>query len=236
LGDSDSEGGLPIKLNSLEHDVSMVLEQDQTGRETLRPEDDPDEEFPELAAKARERAREQERLQSTQSAPGPDPVIVILIHSDIPNTGPLLVKRRYRQTFRDVRRAWCSKNELSESDQNNVFFTFRGRRVFDVATPKSLGIRLDYDGSPVLKGEDGYSEPGDKIDFIATTVAILEQQKKDSELEAKVQAKKEQEEMADETAPENQEKQYRVIMRSKGRADHKVLVREVSFEPPGARL
>jgi hypothetical protein len=202
------------------------MEQGRAGEATSRPEDDPDEEFPELAAKARKRAREQERLQDTQAAPEADPVLSILIHSDIPETAPLLVKRRYRQTFKDVRKAWCSKNSIPEPGQNDVFFTFRGRKVFDVATPKSLGIKLDYDGSPVLKGEDGYSEPGDKIDFIATTLAIMEQQRKDAldELEARLRAEKEREQSV---LPENQEKQYRVIMRSKGHPDHKILVREV---------
>jgi hypothetical protein len=232
LDDSDSEGGLPIKPNSLEHDVSTVLEQGRAGAETPRPEDDPDEEFPELAAKARQRAKEQERLQDTKTTPEADPVLSIFIHSDIPETAPLLVKRRYRQTFKDVRRAWCSKNAIPESDQNNVFFTFRGRKVFDVATPKSLGINLDYDGSPVLKGEDGYSEPGDKVEVIATTLAIQEQQRRDAlaEIEARLRAEKEREEPHSETVAKNQEKQFKVIMRSKGHEDHKILVREVYFD------
>jgi hypothetical protein len=236
LDDSDSDDEIPIKSASLERDVHIVMNRGQKSQEAARPEDDPDEEFPELVAKARERARQQEKQQYSSHTQGvlsasemhvapeePDPIISILIEPRIANTAPLLVKRKYRQNFKEVRLAWCAKNEIPEETRHTVFFTWRGRRIFDVASCRSIGIKLDLEGRPFMKRpEDGYTEVVDKIVLIATTLEIEEELKKQKELEAK-----EKERAARSPSPERKEPQYKVVMRSKGHADQKLLVREV---------
>jgi hypothetical protein len=243
LGDSDDDEGLSTKPDSLDRDVNMGMNQGQALQEAVRPEDDPDEEFPELVAKARERARLQEQQQLRQAShrngqelesqirattEEHDPVINILIHPLIPNTAPLLVKRKYRQNFKDVRLAWCAKNNIAEEARLDVFFTWRERRIFDVASCRSIGIKLDSDGRPFMKRpEDGYTEPIDQIVLNATTQEIQEQMKKLAEA-----ATKERDQQSRSLSPERIAPQYKVIMRSKGHPDQKLLVREVCLAQP----
>lgn len=88
-----------------------------------------------------------------KSSPGPDtisdrpppplledPVVEIMITSDIPNTRPLVVLRKASQSLKEVRLAWCSRQNMSEEEKSSVFLTWKGRRLFDVTTCRSLGL------------------------------------------------------------------------------------------------
>ncbi|EEQ88734.1 hypothetical protein RJZ56_007904 [Blastomyces dermatitidis] len=72
-----------------------------------------------------------------------EPIVRILITSDLPNTNPLIVQRRLNQDLRDVRRAWCSRQGFDDDMTASVFLTWKGRRLFDVTTCKSLGVLED---------------------------------------------------------------------------------------------
>ena len=74
-----------------------------------------------------------------------DDVVQILITSQIENTQPLIVYRRMTQPLRDVRLAWCHRHKLSEDMQPSIFLTWKGRRLFDVTTCRSLGIKPSRD-------------------------------------------------------------------------------------------
>lgn len=81
--------------------------------------------------------------QPQSSAPPPpeeDPVVQILITSEIPNTKPLVVQRKLSQRLRDVRLAWCKRQGFDERMTSNVFLTWNRKRLFDVTTCKSLGV------------------------------------------------------------------------------------------------
>ncbi|OOF96940.1 hypothetical protein ASPCADRAFT_44891 [Aspergillus carbonarius ITEM 5010] len=88
-------------------------------------------------------------------------IVQILITSKIPNTKPLIVRRRMHQPLKDVRLAWCNRQQLSREKQASVFLTWKGKRLFDVTTCRSLGIQtnrgsfvgLEYDPFEV-DGED----------------------------------------------------------------------------------
>ncbi|KAJ9300226.1 hypothetical protein DTO271G3_2343 [Paecilomyces variotii] len=69
-----------------------------------------------------------------------DPIIQILITSNIENTMPLIVRRKMSQRLRDVRLAWCKRQGFDKDMTASVFLTWKGRRLFDVTTCKSLGI------------------------------------------------------------------------------------------------
>ncbi|RWQ99545.1 ubiquitin-2 like Rad60 SUMO-like-domain-containing protein [Paecilomyces variotii] len=71
---------------------------------------------------------------------GEDPIIQILITSNIENTMPLIVRRKMSQRLRDVRLAWCKRQGFDKDMTASVFLTWKGRRLFDVTTCKSLGI------------------------------------------------------------------------------------------------
>jgi hypothetical protein len=87
--------------------------------------------------------------QAHAPAPAPvqedDPEVKILINSAIPNTKPLIVKRRASQSLKQVKEFWCQKFELDESVARQVFFTWNGTRLFDSTTMRGIlrGLKRD---------------------------------------------------------------------------------------------
>jgi hypothetical protein len=208
----------------------------QTGSEILPIEDDPDEPFPELAAQAREKARQREldaqkaKLLSGD-APDPfaepvhDPVLSVFIQTCIPDTDPLLVTRKYSQNLRAIRLAWCQRQGLSQDATSKVFFTYRGVRVFDVASCKSLGITLDYRGQPVFSHSRD-PELADKLVLTATNQDIIDEEKRVAEAEKR---RKEDEAEGIYALPEEPEvKEIKIFLKAKGHDNFRLKVRPVS--------
>lgn len=162
------------------------------------PESDND--YPELAIKARDIARKN-RLEAEfsigtgdhtplqqshpKSKPKPpelppgDPVIKIFISSKIENTQPLIVNRRISQRLRDVRLAWCHRQKFSQEFTDKVFLTWRGCKLWDVTTCMRLGITVDEYDNILLKGQkDITEEDATHIHMEAMTEEILEEYKK----------------------------------------------------------
>ncbi|KAJ1705604.1 ubiquitin-2 like Rad60 SUMO-like-domain-containing protein [Aspergillus flavus] len=71
-----------------------------------------------------------------------DPVVQILITSKIESTKPLVVHRKMSQSLRDVRLAWCNCQSIPKEMQSSILLTWKGRRLFDVTTCRSLGISV----------------------------------------------------------------------------------------------
>ncbi|KAL4985070.1 ubiquitin-2 like Rad60 SUMO-like-domain-containing protein [Aspergillus falconensis] len=69
-----------------------------------------------------------------------DTVVHILITSEIANTKPLVIQRKMSQSLKGVRLAWCARQNLPKELHPNVFLTWKGRRLFDVTTCRSLNI------------------------------------------------------------------------------------------------
>lgn len=93
---------------------------------------------------------------ATRDLPKEDPVISILISSQVDGLGAgIIVKRKLSQRFKDVRMAWCDKQliaghrQMTSIEKDRIFLTWRGRRVWDVTTAESLGIRADGRGHVV---------------------------------------------------------------------------------------
>jgi hypothetical protein len=183
-------------------------------------EEEEDEVYRNLAAAARRRANQ------NKSAVEANPVISILIEPRIPNTLPLMVQRLYQQNFKAVRLAWCKhnieRNLLDPSQESDVIFTWRGRKIFDVQSCKSLGLGLDVEGLPTLEDVNGIPQLFDKVAIQATTEKI-ESEERRNKLANKAA-------VTDEPASSPQqpvERQYRVILRSRDYADQKIIVKEV---------
>lgn len=94
-----------------------------------------------------------------------DPVISILVSSQVDGLGSgIIVKRKLSQRFKDVRMAWCDKQliaghrNMTAIEKDCIFLTWRGRRVWDVTTAESLGIRVDGRGHVV--DEKGFNLGG----------------------------------------------------------------------------
>jgi hypothetical protein len=162
--DADNEANV-LQLTGVAQADAVLVE---NRKDDINEAEFSDEEFPELAAQARERAR-RTRLKAIKpkdrssgsmnpvndmslpglpnSAPPPNPVIQILITSRIPNTEPLIVNRRLAQRLKDVRLAWCSRQGFDDHTTRDIFLTWRGKRLFDFTTCESLGIELDPEGN-----------------------------------------------------------------------------------------
>ena len=225
----------------------------------LLPSDD---EFEELARAAREKARrkrlQEDIVQSPpvlspnvedgisalwspsaheltpppQAPPANDPIVQILITSDLPNTNPLIVNRRTSQRLKDVRITWCSRQKFTPEMSSSVFLTWRGKRLFDVTTCKSLGIAADKEGNIRFKGsEDSFGEDERQIHMEVMNNEIfaehkLKKQRKDRGDEEQQNPKEETEE-ATKAKLENSEPQVRVIVKARNFADFKLIIRPV---------
>ena len=215
-----------------------------------------DEEFPELARKAREKAR-QKRLEAEATfasldpppsaprdgslqrsfsqqqptpppQPPPDDIISILITSRVANTTPLIVNRRVSQRLKDVRMTWCDRQGFTPEATATVFLTWRGKRLFDVTTCKSLGIGVGADGNIVMKGKkDILGEEERRIHMEAMTEEILEDYKRSKRREMGDEDAEESGNQEAEQVEQKAEKQVRVILKAKGLDDFKLRVKAV---------
>ncbi|KAL8918508.1 MAG: hypothetical protein Q9208_007315 [Pyrenodesmia sp. 3 TL-2023] len=251
--DLEDEDDAPKEDQDEEMEVTAVK------RAEPPPEDDDDfplsdDEFAELARKAREKAR-RKRLEADvfstncelpssgrpddrfggpvaaqEQAPppaAPDPVVSILITSRIANTNPLIVNRKVSQRLKDVRVTWCQRQGFSPEFTATVFMTWRGKRLFDVTTCRSLGIGVDFNGNIVMKGQkDILGEEERQIHMEAMTEEILEETKRQKRREADGEGQGEVEAQEDQpAAPEQKEPQVRIILKAKGYSDFKLIVK-----------
>ncbi|KEF62781.1 uncharacterized protein A1O9_00754 [Exophiala aquamarina CBS 119918] len=74
-----------------------------------------------------------------------DPEVKILITSTIPDTNALIVKRKASQPLRQVREFWCQRNNLDAKTTAQIFFTWRGTRLFDSTTMRGPIQKLKND-------------------------------------------------------------------------------------------
>jgi hypothetical protein len=153
-----------------------VRTNDVQGPKLSAPIEDDDESDEELAALARQR-----RLQRTHPSivnagsnsstpqrgtadsphiglptpPLPDPAVKILVSSRIKDTKPLMVYRKLSQNIRDIRLAWCTRQEFDPTFTDRVFLIHNMRRVYDMTTCQSLGLETDAEGNITMKGAEG---------------------------------------------------------------------------------
>ena len=199
LGDSEDD---EIQVTSETTNRPHVLSQ------AVTEEDASDEEFPELAAAARERRRLRDLEQARATPPvtmsnnpsfsredsiptppaAPDPVIQLLVTSPIPNTKPLVVHRKLSQRLQEIRQVWCQRQQFTPEFASSVFLIYKMRRLYDVTTCKSLGIEVDSEGrilGPAGR-KDGFfdsEEDRAKVHVQAVTDELFEELKKEKQRE-----------------------------------------------------
>ena len=248
----DDDNDLGLQADKDDDDIAVVNPPISSGLEDQPPSD---EEFPELARQARDKARRkrletdivsatpdhspsgssnsqlqrsQSLRQSTPPPTTPDPVLQILITSTIPNTEPLIVNRKLSQRLKEVRITWTERQQFTPDFAESVFLTWRGRRLFDVASCKSLGITVDSNGNIRTRG-DSLEDLDGKIHMEAMTADIFETYKKAKTHEVTDGA----EAPADDPVlvEEKKEPQIRIILKARGFADVKIIVKPVSCAP-----
>ena len=87
-----------------------------------------------------------------------DPMIEIFISSVIEGSNPLIVRRKLSQKVKEVRLIWCDKQFIDgqpfpKALKASIFLTWRGKRLFDVTSCKSLGLMIDETGQLYSDGE-----------------------------------------------------------------------------------
>jgi hypothetical protein len=191
-----------------------------------------------LAAKARERAAANARAAAHPSAAGPGKaaVVQLFISPEIPNANPLMVKVRIDSTLEKPRLAWCSKQGYTPAFAKDVFFTWRGQRMYDSTTIKRLGIEVDAHGNVSLEGDTNiYDEDNiPKVHVEAWTPKLFEEHKKQEA--AASAAKRKAAEPTPEPAvreptpePAHKVKKFRLVMKARGKEEYKLYVHPVSI-------
>jgi len=128
------------------------------------------------------------------------------------------------QRLKEVRLAWCQKQGFDEATTATIFLTWRKRRLFDFTSSKGLGLAVNADGEVYIQGQSN-QPPGEEnaqLHMEAMTQAILEAEKKAAEQPLK-------EDVEDTSNPKGKggPPGIKVILRSKGFDDYKLLVRPV---------
>ncbi|KAI5779487.1 ubiquitin-2 like Rad60 SUMO-like-domain-containing protein [Geopyxis carbonaria] len=131
----------------------MPLQTHDSDCEVVNPEieastnDEEDEYFAKIAARARN------QKQRSVSPGSSDPVVKIFVSSPIPNTAPVILKRRLTQTLKEVRQAWCDYNNFTPEQAADIFFFWKGNKIFDYVSSKGIGVKVDCNGN--LFAQDG---------------------------------------------------------------------------------
>ena len=217
-----------------------------------------DEEFADLARHAREKARNSRLRQGSDTLPSSmahdagtsmpritagekhtpqtaseDSAVTILITSRDPNVRSLKFQCLLGQRLKDMRLAWCKLQQLSPEVRDTVVLVWRGNRLYDATTCRSLGIDI---------GKDRETVPGVVADIIggtscqihmeAMTLQEFHSLKKQKSRGAEGDELPE-ESMSEDTSHEQiKSVQLKIILRGKGFPDLKLLVKPVRASPP----
>lgn len=249
LDDSDDDAQ-SVSFNNATHDItpSNATSLEPTPAAEADPDADldyySDPEMREFARQAREKRRREERERTENGVH--DPTVKLLITSPLPGTVPLIVSRKLSQNLQAVREAWLSKQPLDPSIASRIFFAFKLRKVYDVTTVRSLGIKVDSYGRIMTNGPFANTddEHAEKIHIEAVTDEAWQ------ELKAKKAAKdapKPNKYLSDMAAADSrrasaegtpavdgetavEEPLIKVTLKAKGHSDIKIKVRPVSFD------
>jgi hypothetical protein len=242
LSDSDQDGdeaprqihnGVPASINLDDNDDVIVT----ASKPAVGIEEDSnvsDEEFPELARRAREREKER-TLERAKGSKKPvdvfddvfdvfgeqpviyeDPIIKILITSRIEGTDPLVVRMKLSQKLKTAKLAWCDKQSrsaqpLSKSVRDSIFLSWKGIKLYDYTSCKGLGLKIDGRGDLTSTGE-GFIKNDDetKVHFEAWTPNLWDQNQR------KLKAQRDRGDSEDELEEVVVEPKIKLIMQAKG--------------------
>lgn len=217
------------------HDIAM-----RPPRHIAIPDDDDDEPeevldpaLAKLAAQARQRAAASARAAA---GTGKAPIVQLFISPEIPNAKPLMVKARIDSTLEKTRLAWCGKQGYDPIFTKDVFFTWRGQRMYDSTTIKRLGIQVDAHGNISLEGDTNIYDEVDipKVHVEAWTPALYQEHKRQEAVASAAKRKAAEPEPEPEPRdptpePAPKVKKFRLIMKAKGKEELKLQVHPVSI-------
>jgi len=195
----------------------------------------------ETKAQAQVQAREQIATITDAAASTPAPIAHLFIEPEMDNAKPLKVKVRIDNTIEKARVAWCGLQAFSPQMTNNVFFTWKGTRLYDSTTIKRLGIQVDEKGNVTVEGDSNiYDEVNlPKIHVQAWTEELFKERKKqDAAAAAAKKAAAKASVVIQDRAPTPElaptVTKIRLVLRARGRADFKLTVNPVCTSPCSA--
>ena len=158
-----------------------------------------------------------------------DPVLEILVTSQIEGTKPLIVKRRFKSRLLEVRKSWCDKQRLEDQPmfpspeaQDGVFLTYKGKRLYDLTACASLGLKIDADGRVI---NDFESDTNGRVHLFAWTDNLFDEHQRIEE--RKAQGIEEEDYLQEKI----EEERLRVTLKSKDNGEHKLKARAaITFE------
>lgn len=141
-----------------------------------------------------------------------------------------MVKVRTDHTLEKTRLAWCEKQGFSPAQTQAVFFTSRGKRMFDSTTVQRLGLQIDEWGNVEIDGDINVynSENPAKVYVQAWTDELFK--KHQEEKHAAATAKQKAAELAllpPRTPTPEPVKKWKLILKAKGKEDWGITVKPV---------
>ena len=144
---------------------------------------------------------------------------------------------RTDHTLEKTRLAWCEKQGFSPAQTQAVFFTSRGKRMFDSTTVQRLGLQIDEWGNVEIDGDlEVYnSENPAKVYVQAWTDELFKKHQEDEA--AAAAAKREAAELAllpPRTPTPEPVKKWKLILKAKGKEDWGITVNPVRRTLPAS--
>lgn len=151
-----------------------------------------------------------------------DAVVQVLITSEIENTKSLVVHRKISQSLKEVRLAWCKRQGFSEAMQASVFLIWKGRRLFDVTTCKSLGVNTGSNSarSPIRSSLDDRQTK--RIHMEAVTEDLLSLKRRQHEQSHSAEYELESE--TSDVRPKQQDMLIKITLKCPGLVDYGIRV------------
>ncbi|KAI1645512.1 uncharacterized protein F4817DRAFT_175103 [Daldinia loculata] len=149
-------------------------------------EEDPSEYYVRIAMERAQKAKE-EREAREKGGGGSigneyDPVVQILIHSNLAGVHTLMFRRKLSQKLTVVYQTWIEQQVakhslIPRSVLDTMFFTWRGNKVYPHTTLQTLGIKPERDGTlyPSWKEDQEGYHGRDKVFFEAWTQELYDE-------------------------------------------------------------
>jgi hypothetical protein len=228
LGDSEDEYIQPRKASPTPVKQSIPIHSSKRAlSEELEEVEDPEVVAFRAAARARAAAKKEAEEKAAREAQAStsdakSACVQLLITSQLPDTRPIMMKVRVSDTIERPRTVWCAKQGFTPAQTNDLFLTYKDRRVYDSTTIQVLGIKVDDHGNVSVPGDatiyDEHNLP--KIALDAWTPKFKEQWEREEAEEAAARKKAvESRSLFDEPEPEPEpepDTTFRVVMVEKG--------------------
>ncbi|KAI4867510.1 hypothetical protein F4820DRAFT_413320 [Hypoxylon rubiginosum] len=158
-------------------------------RKEEKKEEDPSEYYVRIAMERAQKAKE-EREARENGAGGveEDPVVQILIHSQLEGIHPLMFRRKLSQQLTVVYKTWIEQqvvkhSVISRPVLETMFFTWKGNKVYPHTSLRTLGIKPDQEGNlfPSWKRDQEGYHMRDRVLFEAWTQELYDDYLKEKE-------------------------------------------------------